>query len=701
MTSPVGLPPYSLAPTIPTIGSASFSVDVQNFFAWQVGGATGANVVGLAQSCVTNATFANESAVKAAAAAAGANVELWDIAHNDYPVGRVVISPAALLAGAANVAYICKVATGTTHTDPYSDPAHWSVFSLSVGFGGAVFTSSTTLTSGSPFAVKISGGCGTWIKLPDVTTLQAGARYNICNAGADDVRVLDSTGAVVGFIRPRDAVAISCADTSTAAGGWIHGLEETGITQRWQALSTVTGVNNIRAAVRIDFDRVMFIVGGQSGGQLHAVVWSDSAGSIGATYLVRAAAYYANAVLCGVGQVMVVSCDNSAAMQGVVLTAAGTSITAGTVSPVTLSLSCTGIGQLIATPTGFALAFGMGSSGCVRGLAISGGSPVFGSENILTVYNLGGVYDIPRLYLSGNVVRTVRFNSAIEAKPFTANGSTLTAGTLATTATAIYTQYKTTLLNNGNLAVLHFNGGKFVVSIFKLSGTTESVYSGNVSATVTAPSRRDMYDMQPVGSNKLATFCYSHSSGAPNSALSVATVTDNSGSLSVGTIYQRILSGSDISAYLAVIPSVTSNESGVNIRQSSTPFNYNLFFDFSGASPALSKNQSVGSIPTIPSASIGRTDFCQVNGALCANASGVYEFNSPVVIGGNSAMLQSTKKYNSTSGLSAVGKVSPALQLVPSVRGENELSAYAVDYHGNENGTNYGITVTRIEICSN
>lgn len=706
MTNPVPVPAFGTPPAAPNPNNRpTYNADraAMNFWMLGLNSTAGSNMVGLAQSAFTNATSANESAIAAAAAAAGANVELWD-AVTVYSVGVVTISPAALAAGAVSVTYVCKAATGSTHIDPYSDPTHWAIFSVSGGAGGAVYTTSTTLTSGSPFAIKIIGKCGTWIKLPNATTLQTGARYSICNAGADDVRVLDFAGSVVGFIRPRDAVAISCADVSTPSGGWIHGLEEAGITQRWQALPTTLAVNNIKASVRIDSDRVMFLIGGQSGSQLHAVVWSDAAGGIGATYLVRAAAYHANAVLCGAGQVMVVSADNSTAMQGVVLTVTGTSIAAGTVSSATLSLSCTGIGQLIATPTGFALSFVMGSSGCVRGLAISGGSPTFGSENILAVGSIAGASDAPRLYLSGNVVRTVRYASGIEAKPFTASGATLTAGTPATTATSIYTQYKTTLLNNGNLAVLHFNSGKFVLSILKLNGTVESVYSVNLSGTVAAPSNRAFYDFQPFGA-KVVTFCYSHNSASPYSALSVAVVTDNSGSATVGTIYQRILSTNDVSGSfnLSYIPSALDGEFGVNLKYAyGVNYNYNLFFDCTGTSPLLSSIKIIGStIPTISSNLMPRDDFCKANAATCSNLSGVYCFNPLITFGGNSAMLQLAQKYNSGDGLKSFGKTPVALQLLPSVRGESDLSAYAVDLYGFESGQNYGITVTRIEVCSN
>ena len=709
ISTPIPVPASAAAGNVPdpVLRRSTFNSDAQAFFYW-IAGQTGvgdANFVALITNAYQNAGIAYQNAIAAAANAAANGATLWDINKNNYAVGEIVISPAALAAGAANVVYVCKLATSGVHIDPYNDPARWSVFSIFGATGGAVYTTSTTLAASSPFAISISGRAGVWLKLPDATTLQAGAKYHVCNSGENDVRVLNSAGAVLGFIRPRENSNISLADSGTAAGTWVHGLAEFGITQKWQALSTTTGVNNIKAAVRIDSDRVMFVVGGQSGGQLHAVVWSDTAG-IGATYIIRAAAYYANAVLCGTGQVMVISADNSTAMQGVVLTATGTTIAAGAVGTSTLSSSCTAIGQLIATPTGYALAFNMGANGCVRGVAISGGSPVFGSENILPVYSIGGVNDIPRLYLSGSVVRTVRYTgSAIESKPFTSSGATLTSGTLAAMATAINAQYKTALMQNGNLAVLHFNGGKFVLSIFKLTSTTEAVYSQNVSATVTPPTKREHYDMQVFGS-KVVTFCFSYTASSPYSALSVAVVTDNSGSSSVGAIYQRILSANDLSGslYLSYIPSTNTNEYGINIKQStitSIPVNYNLFFDCSGTSPVISKNKNIGAlIPTVAANLMPRDDFCMANAATCSNNSGVYCFNPSIVFGGNSATLQYAQKYNAADGLKSIS-ASSALQIIPTVRGENEQCAYSVDYHGNENGTNYGITVTRIEVCSN
>lgn len=687
MTNPVPVPAFGTPPAAPNPNNRpTYNADraAMNFWMLGLNSTAGSNMVGLAQSASTNALSASESAVAAAAAAAGANVELWDAA-TVYSVGVVVISPAALAAGPVSVTYVCKAATGSTHIDPYSDPTHWAIFSVSGGTGGAVYTTSTTLTSGSPFAIKISGKCGAWIKLPDATTLQTGARYSICNAGADDVRVLDAAGSVMGFIRPRDAVAISCADASTPAGGWIHGLEETGITQRWQALPMTLAVNNIKASVRIDSDRVMFLIGGQSGSQLHAVVWSDAAGGIGATYLVRASAYHANAVLCGAGQVMVVSADNSTFMQGVVLTVTGTSIAAGTVSSATLSLSCTGIGQLIATPTGFALSFVMGSSGCVRGLAISGGAPVFGSENILATSYANGATDIPKLYLSGNVVRTVRANSSIEVKPFTANGAQLTAGTGATTSGGL-SFYKHFLLGNGNIVVFRFSEstGYAVVHFVKLSGTTETIYSYTFSRLYATPNS-DYFEIKPVGTNKVAAFFHGMYAYAPNNREFVGVLlTDNHGSASASAEYNRVIHNNGVP--IAILGNNTSAIVSVFLGSYVLTFNCTSSMQLSRV---VQVNQSM---PTPASSGLTRSAELSANASACANASGTYLFSNsyPVV-----------RKYNNSGDVYFIGKYPLSIPATTSVRGENELSAYTVDCHSNENGVNYGITVTRIEVCSN
>ena len=191
--------PIATLPTPPVKGQVGFNSACETYFNALVNPFT-PQINAAISATNENALSAQASAIAAVAAAAGANVELWD-AVTVYAVGVVVISPAALAAGAASVTYVCRAATGSTHIDPYLDPTRWAIFNTSSSVGGAVYTTSMTLTPSSPFAISISGGAGVWLKLPDATAMKKGVAFNVKNNGDNDLRVLNSAGDCVGFIR--------------------------------------------------------------------------------------------------------------------------------------------------------------------------------------------------------------------------------------------------------------------------------------------------------------------------------------------------------------------------------------------------------------------------------------------------------------------------------------------------------------------
>ena len=157
ISSPIPVPKSAAAGNVPdpVLRRSTFNSDAQAFLYWLAGqtGVSDANFAALVANAYQNAGIAYQNAVAAAANAAANGATLWDLNKNNYAVGEIVISPAALAAGAANVVYICKLATAGTHIDPYNDPAHWSIFTVSNSVGGAVYTTSTTLNpiARSPF----------------------------------------------------------------------------------------------------------------------------------------------------------------------------------------------------------------------------------------------------------------------------------------------------------------------------------------------------------------------------------------------------------------------------------------------------------------------------------------------------------------------------------------------------------------------
>lgn len=598
MTNPVGLPPYSLAPTIPSIGSASFSTDVQNFFAWQVGAATGANVVGLSQSCVTNAMAAYEAAQDAKAAAAGANVNLWD-AVTVYSVGTVVKSPAALAAGAANVTYVCKVATGSTHIDPYSDPARWAIFMVSGGVGGAVYTTSTTLTSASPFAISISGGSGVWLKLQDATTMQKGIAHAVRNTGDNDVTLLDATGAKIGFIRPQCGTIIAIADNSSAAGKWVGDWEIYGLTADLSLNLSISSNNIFSTAVKIDQNKTMFLYG-QTGSGLYAVVYDTATQTATDSLLVRASAQYCQAVLIG-GNVAVMTCDNGTAIQVALISPACALVSTASA---TASGTVNSFGQFIALGAGYVFSYSTSApAGIVRAISVSGTTLSIGSEASLTSA------ESPRLYVNGSYLLALRHNNSngIYCTAYTLSGNTLTAGSSVNTPAGTYysDSVRSFQHSSNDIVCYHVYNGFLVCNVFRLSGATLSVNSVNL---------------------------FSWSSGHYGINY-FAHVAMGDGRVLFGGIYN----GSDlISIYMTNTSGTPSTSSSLSIRCSNSTVraksngffvsNIGFSFDFAKASPELVNTQycaNIGNLSGVWMDRLGRF----VN-SIVSNTSSLIAFGS-------------------------------------------------------------------------
>jgi hypothetical protein len=208
-------------PTIGTIPTPPDAVNRQStFHADAVAMFTALKTVAPQIDAVGQITY--ENAVSVELSAAVANARQW--APGTYSTGAAVWSPIATADGTPAV-YIRKEPGGASPNDPANDSANWVRYVPSNTTGGAVYTTSTTLTSSSPFAISISGGAGVWLKLPDATTLSTGIRHAVRNTGDNDITVLDSTGLVIGFIRPQCGTTIALSDSSTAAGKWVGDWE--------------------------------------------------------------------------------------------------------------------------------------------------------------------------------------------------------------------------------------------------------------------------------------------------------------------------------------------------------------------------------------------------------------------------------------------------------------------------------------------
>lgn len=479
MTNPVPVPAFGTPPTAPDPNNRpTYNADraAMNFWMLGLNSTAGSNMVGLAQSASTNATSASESAIAAAAAAAGSNVELWD-AVTVYAIGVVVISPAALAAGAASVTYVCKVATGTTHIDPYSDSTRWSIFSIPVPYpsGGAAYTASTALTSVSPFAIQISGDAGAWLKLPDATMLSKGIRHAVRNVGDNDVVLLDYTGARIGFIRPQSGTSISLSDNSTSAGKWVGDWELYGVTIDYALpITTLQSMYFYACSVKLTATKTL-VVFGRTDLYLYFFVHDSSRikpNGLIALLSNSATLVTVDVISIGNGDYALATLAYSSGFRTILI---NTNTLATNYLDSTAASSITSFGRLIATSAGAAYSYLSTNTGVIRAITVSGTTINIGPEVTMTAA------EAPRLYSVGTSLVAVRHNNAqgITATPYSISGTTLTAGTASTIGCDPFAAntIRSDKLSNNDILVCCSYSNAFMSHLFRLSGTVISKFT--------------------------------------------------------------------------------------------------------------------------------------------------------------------------------------------------------------------------------
>jgi len=550
--------PITALPPAPVKGQAGFNAAAELYLSALVNPFT-PQVNAAIAATNANALSAEQSAITAQAATAGISVDLW-VDNKNYAVGESVKSPAALLAGASNPIYICKAATAGTHIDPYLDATHWSIFTVAGATGGAVYTTSTTLTASSPFAISISGGAGVWLKLPDATQLSPGLRHAVRNTGDNDLTVLDSTGAVIGFIRPQCGTTIALSDSSTAAGKWVGDWEIYGLTADLSLNISISSGSIFSTAVKINQNKTMFLYG-QTWSGLYAAVYDTATQTATDSLLVRSSFNHCIAVLIG-GNVGIMTCDSSTALQIALVSPACALVSTATA---TASGTVNGFGQIVALGSGYVVSYSTSApAGIVRAISVSGTTLSIGAEVSLTSA------EAPRLYISGNYLRAVRHNnsSGIYCTPYTLLGNVLTPGTTANTSAGTYysDSVRTFQIDSGEIVVNHVYNGNLVCNIFRLNGSSESVSSVNLFTWSSGNYSFDFFSHVKMPDGRV---CFGGIYNAYD--LSVVYVTINAGVPSVSNLLYLRASNSTVRA----------NSAGFFVDS------YGFTFNFSAPNPSL------------------------------------------------------------------------------------------------------------------
>ena len=659
--------PIATLPTPPVKGQAGFNAACETYFNALVNPFT-PQINAAISATNANAISANASAIAAVAAAAGANVELWD-AVTAYTAGVVVISPAALAAGARNVAYVCKAATGTTHIDPYSDSTHWSIFSIPASYpsGGAVCTTSTTLTSSSPFAISISGGAGVWLKLPDATTMESGICYSVKNTGENDLSVLDNSGATIGFIRPNCGTIISLADNSLSIGKWVGDFEVYGLTANLTFNLSTPNSTILFSSTKIDENKDAFVYG-NSGAGLYCVVYDKSTQTASDSLLVMTGATYAKslkvggnvAILCGVGtdmRIMLIS----------------PSCTLLSTATTTESAAVSSIGQIIAVGSSIAISYlNANGGGVIRAVAVSG--------TTLTIGLAAGssAAEPPRIYATGSILRAVQHSnsSTIVCTPYTVSGASLTAGTSATVSADAFAvnRIRSFQLANGDICVTHVYSTSLVINTFKLSGTTERAYTNNL---ITWESTYKTFER----------FCHIL---LPNNVVAVSAAQNDSSSTYMHVCTVSSTSGAPTVATTSISPGITFG----TIIPASSGFASTFAlhnFDFASGASTFSGISYFSS--TLPASKITQDRLSNSGGNILSNDKKSIVFNNIDV---TNALVGNSVMFDNKSAIDNPHKIKPPNMRFPNFAETNKSEVFAV----NRAHTNFncGISIQRVKL---
>ena len=392
---------------------------------------------------------------------------------------------------------------------------------------------SYTLTATPTALVVTPTTYGITVTLPDATSIAPiDPLHTITNAGAYPIRVVDSTGMLLGFI-PASSKSTVGLVTSGAAG--VRSVSDITLVGCSAMIANGNLSNGARCVIDIGSNRELIIMGSGYG-----VIFNRSTGVFGTITLIRTSVVNFRAVLVSTDKVLVVSCAAGAtAFEAVVLTVTGNNFAVGTAATATLAATLTGSSLTVDSPfltVGTSFVIGYSVTGVfheARAMTVSGTTVTIGAA--VRQSSTDGSGSGPALgYPGTGSVIVAATSSSITAggtgyiyvTPYTVSGSTLTAGTLAqftTGALAASVMYKFIQLS-ANRWYMNFgmnNGSTLYDAIVNLTGTT---------ATINAAVRSSgaIEDAIVVSSTKILTMSSSTSNNG-------TMITDNAGVVVIST----------------------------------------------------------------------------------------------------------------------------------------------------------------------
>ena len=266
-----------------------------------------------------------------------------------------------------------------------------------------------------------------------------------------------------------------------------------------------------------------------------AAVWDNTTKTFGTPVLVRTAAFSGTYDISAYGlsstSVLVCSLRSaSTALETVVLSISGTTITVNTAVATTLAATSTlqqnpdsnnGVGRILLVGSSYVLNYTNNLSyPCFRAITVSGVTPTIGSE---LSFAAGTANYVSYVFSSSVLIHISSSSTVLYAVPVSVSGTTLTQGTQATT-TLTNANITCGQLSSNRIAVVFVNTQVFG-GIISITGTTASINSASSGLSSAGGSRY----MQIFG---LQAIIVANNSTTTNEA---NVLTDSSGSAVCGT----------------------------------------------------------------------------------------------------------------------------------------------------------------------
>lgn len=331
--------------------------------------------------------------------------------------------------------------------------------------------------------------------------------------------------------------------TNGSVVSWTNSPNHLSDVAKYDATVTVgsslgASIADVRSVQLTSSTELVLFLGASS---LHGAVWDNTNKTFGSPALIRTATF-ASTDMAAVGvsssSVLLATLPaGGTALEAVVLSVTGTTITVNSASTSTLAQASTFVpgypGRLLQVGSSYVLAYygtATVTTGRLRAITVSGTTATIGSEVSFT--NTGAAFGTNNTsanlaYSSTEYLSLSASTTVLYAQPATVSGTTITLGTQATTTTNNATLYSAAMLSSGRAAVVYRNAN--------VSGAVISISSNVASmSTVTLVTTAAAASGQVIGAQMLVT-------AAATNGINV--LTDNAGTAVAGTALSSSAAG--------------------------------------------------------------------------------------------------------------------------------------------------------------